>query len=391
MTTSRGTKARIIALFFGSLLFQIIQVGTYSILISQYLSEHLLSNAVIGIFVAVAWIVVFMAGPFVPSLIADIGPEKSNLVATSFTLVSLGLLAISPTPSIIAMSSIAMGMGLIIRWIVCDTLVVHVSEPHIRGRMIGIHEALMGLGIALGPLLFAKASLNTVVWICIFIAIFGQLSFFAVATDKAGGLEQSSQSGQPQISFIHVILTALVAAFLAGFIENSAVALLPIYFEHVDFSLGTSAILVSSFGFGGTLLQPALGYIADRWSYYLAQLLCIGFIIASSVVVLLFTQDLLISLIALFFLGGAAGGLNTLAVIEVGRSQSGPQIPAAMTAIAMLYTLGGIAGPVASGASLHIFDNQGMMVLFAVSGIFLALFLFFRRYLTAFGANLRRR
>lgn len=375
------------ALFFGSLLFQIIQVGTFPILISQFLLESSLNSFAIGIFVAVAWIVVFMAGPFVPSLISDIGPHRANFFAFWFTLVSLVLLALSPTPAFVALSSISMGMGLIIRWIVCDTLVVHVSPSHMRGRMIGLHEALMGLGIGLGPLFFVGTSLETVVWICIVVAVLGQLAFFTTTQSPTLEPDEEQSEGQGQGFLIRVMLTALVAAFLSGFIENSAIALLPLYFEHVDFSLAVSAILVSSFGFGGTLLQPALGYIADRWNYYLAQMLCIGFIAGSSVVVLLFAEQMLVSLIALFFLGGAAGGLNTLAVIEAGRSQRAPQIPAAMTAIAMLYTLGGIAGPVASGASLGLFQNQGMMILFAGSGFVLALFLFLHRNRAFAGAD----
>lgn len=390
MKTISGTKTQTIALFSGSLLFQIIQVGTFPILISQFLSDSSLSSFAIGIFVAVAWIVVFLAGPFVPSLIADVGPHRSNLFASCFTIVSLVMLVLSPTPAFIGLSSIAMGMGLIIRWIVCDTLVVHVSATHVRGRMIGLHEALMGLGIGLGPLLFVGTDLQTVVWICIAIAVLGQFAFFIANHSPIAELEAEPGKGPGQKFLIRVILTALVAAFVSGLIENSAIALLPLYFEHVDFSLQISAILVSSFGFGGTLLQPALGYIADRWNYYLAQMLCIIFIIGSSLVVLLFTEQMLVSLVALFFLGGAAGGLNTLAVIEAGRSQNAPQIPAAMTAIAMLYTLGGIAGPVASGASLGLFQNQGMMILFVLSGAVLALFLVFHRYQATFGTDNRQ-
>lgn len=382
-----GTQSQTIALFFGSLLFQIIQVGTFPILISQFLSQSALSNFTIGIFVALAWIVVFLAGPFVPSLISSVGPYRANFIAFCFTLASLVLLALSPTPAFIALASITMGMGLIIRWIVCDTLVVHVSPPDMRGRMIGWHEALMGLGIGLGPLLFVGTSLASVVWICLAIAIIGQAAFLTLDRHSTLKSEREREVGQDHRFLIRVILTALVAAFLAGYIENSAIALLPLYYEHVDFSLETSAILVSSFGFGGTLLQPVLGYIADRWNYYLAQMLCIAFIIGGSLIVLLFAEQMAVSLVALFFLGGAAGGLNTLAVIEAGRSQSAKQIPAAMTAIAMLYTLGGIAGPVASGVSLNLFQNQGMIILFIGSGVVLAMFLFFHRYRAVADAN----
>lgn len=46
-----------------------------------------------------------------------------------------------------------LGIGLILRWIACDTWIVAVAKKDERGRAIGVHETLMGLGIAVGPLL----------------------------------------------------------------------------------------------------------------------------------------------------------------------------------------------------------------------------------------------
>lgn len=48
-----------------------------------------------------------------------------------------------------------LGSGLIIRWIVCDTWLITIADDKERGRVIGVHETLMGVGIAIGPLLIA--------------------------------------------------------------------------------------------------------------------------------------------------------------------------------------------------------------------------------------------
>lgn len=379
MINKSEPRANMVTLFAGSLLFQIVQVGAYPILISQLLAARGADSFLIGIFIAISWIAVFAAGPFVPRIISSLGNRNANSLAFLLTITSIALLALPTTDLLILLSSISMGLGLIVRWINCDTLVVQLSNNQTRGRTIGWHEALMGLGIGLGPLLFVGASLSHVVWLCGAIILAGQAAFFMTDTKAAHEQRNESKGALPTRFLATAILMALVATFIAGFIENSSIALLPLYFADVEFSLAVSAILVSAFGFGGTLLQPALGYLADRKSYFFAQMVCVFAICVSGVLTLMFKDVFAIALVALFFLGGAAGGLNTLAVIEAGMSQSSAQVPAAMTAIAMLYTLGSIAGPVASGAVLNLLQNQGMMVLFIAVGGLLGGGLFFHR------------
>ncbi|MEP0518826.1 MAG: MFS transporter [Hyphomicrobiales bacterium] len=369
----------IATLFVGSLLFQIVQVGAFPILLSQLLSAWGTDSFTIGVFVAISWVVVFAAGPFVPRLITTLGSRHANSLAFVCTLSGLMFLLLPISFLGVFAASVAMGLGLIVRWVNCDTLVVHLSDDQVRGRTIGFHEALMGLGIGLGPLLFVLPNMDWVIWTCICIVLVGQLAFLFTNTVLSDQVMAADRLPFSKRILLRAISMALVAALIAGFIENSSIALLPLYFENVNFSLGISAILVSSFGFGGTLLQPALGYLADRQSYFFAQMVCVVTIIVGGIIIYVFAGVFVVSLIALFFLGGAAGGLNTLAVIEAGNHQENTQIPAAMTAIAMFYTLGSIVGPVASGAVLDAFNGQGMMALFILVGALLGGGLFAHR------------
>lgn len=369
----------IATLFAGSLLFQIVQVGAFPILLSQLLSDGGADSFIIGIFVAISWIVVFAAGPFVPRLIAALGSRRANTLAFACTLCGLIFLLLPVSLLGVFAASVTMGLGLIVRWVNCDTLVVHLSDNQARGRTIGLHEALMGLGIGLGPLLFILPDLDWVIWACVCIVLVGQIALLRTNTALSDQVMAADRLPGSKQFVLRAISMALVAALISGFIENSSIALLPLYFENVNFSLGISAILVSSFGFGGTLLQPALGYLADRRSYFFAQMVCVSAIIINGIVVYAFAEVFVVSLTALFFLGGAAGGLNTLAVIEAGNNQENTQIPAAMTAIAMFYTLGSIVGPVASGAVLDALQGQGMMALFILAGVLLGGGLFAHR------------
>ena len=66
--------------------------------------------------------------------------------------------------------------------------------------------------------------------------------------------------------------------------------------------------------------------------------------------------------LALFLWGGAVGGLYTLAVVEAGRGIDDGRLGMALTAIATAYTIGGIAGPAASGAVMDYMSVHGLMI-----------------------------
>jgi len=374
----------ILLVFLGSLLFQVVQMGVYPILLTQILAAGQVDNRVVGVFVAFSWIAVFAFGPLVPNIIRRLGYRGANLFAFVLTVFGFLGLAWSPSLAVLAGATVVMGLGLIVRWITCDTLVVHLSASETRGRVIGLHEALMGLGIGLGPLLFTGFSLTVIAFISIALSLVAIATFYLAAPiqpdarDDTGASPAKGRFAAVRASF-GVIAMALAAAFIAGFVENSSVALFPLHLELHGYELAASAILVSAFGFGGTLLQPPLGAVADKRGYGYAQTICAATVVASCAAIAAFTTAAPVLLVAMFFLGGAAGGFNTLAVIEAGQRLDSRRIPAAMTAIAMLYTVGSIFGPMAAGSVMETLANEGMIALFAAAGAGFALFLWLRR------------
>jgi MFS family permease len=324
----------------------------------------------------------------VPWVIRRFGHLGANLMAAVLTIAGFAGLAAPLSLGVVASSTVVMGLGLIVRWITCDTLVVHVANEATRGRVIGLHEALMGLGIGLGPLLFTGLDLTPIAMVSILLALVAAFSFVVAGSapsernrkheDEAPGHDRAGAIAVAR-SYFGLIALALVAAFIAGFVENSSVAMFPLNLLRHGYELSASAVMVSAFGFGGTLLQPLLGAIADRRGYGFAQALCAVTVIASCGAIAAFTALPPVLLVAMFFLGGAAGGFNTLAVIEAGQRLDTQRIPAAMTAIAMMYTIGSIGGPIAAGAVMDQLANTGMLALFAAAGAGFVLFLWLRR------------
>lgn len=365
---------KIFPVFIGSLFFQIIQLGCFPILIGQILVHQNVSKIVLGSVLAIPWLSVLLFGALVPALIRRLGSDITNVVGFVLTTIGIILIIANESLTMIVASTICIGAGLIIRWVNCDTLVIELSDKGSNGRAIGIHEALMGLGLALGPLLFTIATLDQVKIICLILALFGQISFL-FAFRRLAETSPSERDPANAFEFFRLIAVALAAAFVAGFIESSATALFPIHFGSFGFSLSAAAILVSSFGFGGTLLQPSLGALADKKGYDFTQMLCALVILLSCIVLVVWPRHQTILFVTLFIFGGAVGGLNTLAVMQAGKILSNNKIPAAMTAIAMLYTLGGVIGPFLAASSIDFFSNFGMVALFAITSVFLIGFL----------------
>ena len=338
------------------------------------MSKNAYEGFLIGALLSVSWLSVFTVGPFVPRIIGHFGHPAVLLLSCAGTAAGFLILLVSSHLAVLVVSAVLVGGGLILRWVSCDTVLVGVSTPETTGKLIGYHEALMGLGIALGPLLFIFLDLQNVIWACLLLVVCGQLGFFVTSIPPLDDHHGTPTSGK-MMTVGALILVALAAAFVSGFIESSSIALFPLHFENFGHPLATSAVLVSSFGFGGTLLQPPLGTLADRIGYSNSQLLCLIGVSVGCVVIVLFPENYILMLIILFVVGGAAGGLNTLAVIEAGKTLNQSSMATAMTAIAMLYTLGGVSGPVLAGSAMDLLDNSGMVWLFVAISLLLAVLL----------------
>ncbi|MEM9332650.1 MAG: MFS transporter [Pseudomonadota bacterium] len=353
----------LVLLFLGSFLAQIIQVGTFSLFLSQKLDGLDVSLSLIGWFVGIQWVVVLLLAPFAPFLGAKLGLERLNILSSLVMITGL-FAALSEEVWLLAISSVLLGAALIVRWVACDALIVRFVSTQKLGQSIGIHEALMGFGIAAGPLFFIFLTLDQVVYAMICLAVFSTLCFQLVRpqNDHIGREENIAMQKED----LFLLKIALIMALVGGFIETAAVAFLPFYFEDDGFSLQSSAWFVSAFGLGGTLLQLPLGLLADRVGYRLAQLMaCLVALLG--LLGLYFSGSSFLAIFGtLFILGGAIGAFNTLAVIQAGSEISPKKTASSMAYIAAAYTFGGIVGPVVTSNVLHVFPADAILVTYSI-------------------------
>ena len=265
----------------------------------------------------------------------------------------------------IFVANFCLGVGLILRWIACDSWIIDLAPDAIRGRAIGIHETLMGCGIAAGPLIIALFGSRSAAPLlaCLGLLFIASYALFAVGQAAAPAAQDA-----PTSRSLRLISLMALAAFIAGFIETSSVSFLPVLSLQAHWPIA-STLALGVFTVGGTVLQLPIGYLADKVGYRAAQLLTAAVIVTSAASFILLGQKFAPLLLTLFILGGAAGAMNTLAVIEAGSSVAANLIAAAASRVALAYTLGSIIGPPTIGFLVGSLGPASFPFAFATIGL----------------------
>lgn len=361
-----------------SALSQIVQIGTVTPLLSLSLEQQGVEPAKIGVIVSASWLAILLLYKWVPRFLARLGLVKTNILSAALTIAALIGMTLTTHLVLIFSLNFVLGIGLILRWIACDTWIVAVASKDERGRAIGVHETLMGLGIAVGPLLlvvFGVGSAAPYYASAAIVLVSGALALTLKAYDTQPQTPAEKRHGK----LFRIIPTALCGAFIAGFSETSSVSFLAGYSLSAGYLLTAATLLISVFGIGGTVLQLPIGWMADRSSYKVGQLVCGSILLLGTLAIPLSQPLPWLATIIVFLWGGAIGGMNTLAVIEAGDRVGEHQVSTAMTAIAMFYTLGSVLGPIATGATVSYISEHGLMISVGIVGAVFIAMLILRR------------
>jgi MFS family permease len=352
-----------------SLCSQAVQLGAVPALIALRLNASGYSVTVLGIVAAAPWLAVLLLSHRIPKLLARYHYLPVNAIALAISAAAVTVIIFAGNPWLVFAANFCLGWGLILRWIACDSWIIDLAPDGLRGRAIGIHETLMGCGIAAGPLIIALCGSRSAAPLVaclglLFVATYALFSVGGSAAKPAAGLAAHS----PTTRALRYLGLMALAAFIAGFIETSSVSFLPVLSLHSHWPIA-STLALGVFTVGGTLLQVPIGWLADALGYRAAQLITAGVIVASATSFILLGHHFVPLLLTLFTLGGAAGAMNTLAVIEAGSSVAANLISEAASRVALAYTVGSIIGPPTVGFMVAMLGPASFPFAFATIGL----------------------
>lgn len=331
-----------------SFLAQVVQIGAAPALFAIELSEAHADALTIGAIAAAPWIAILLLGHLAPRILVLWGLVATSAIGVALSTLALMAALLQPCTPLLFGVNFLFGIGLILRWVACDTWIIAVAPEAIRGRAIGVHETLMGCAIAAAPvvLLLAGTSGPSPLIACIVLLSGSGLCLMTLSRQADPTPPPPPRRGT--LDAFRALPTAIASGFAAGYAETAYISFLPVFAGRGDLIVGPT-IALGAFGTGGALLQIPLGWAADRYGYRALQRLCALSVALGTFIGAYATQTAPTLILLLFMLGGAAGGLNTLAVIEAGRRASASSVANAMVAVAIAYTIGGAAGPIIAG------------------------------------------
>ncbi len=217
-------------------------------LIALRLNASGFSVTVLGIVAAAPWLAVLLLGQRVPKLLLRHNYVPVNVAALTVTAAAVLVIIVAHHPLLIFAANFCLGVGLILRWVTCDSWIIALAPDAIRGRAIGVHETLMGCGIAAGPLIIALFGSRTAapLFACLGLLFLATYALFRVGASQPADVPADASNAK---SLRYIGLMAL-AAFSAGFIETSSVSFLPVLSLHAHWPV-VSTLALGVFTLGG--------------------------------------------------------------------------------------------------------------------------------------------
>lgn len=260
-------------------------------------------------------------------------------------------------------------------YILGEVWALALALPERRGRIMGMFNALMGAGYAVGPL--ALAVVGTDGWPPFLIGIGGFVGcavVLAIVSRNLAGFEdddtETSGKAGGLIWFAALAPALLVAVGVAAATQQSTYALLPVFGTAYGLAEATVAALITALSLGNIVLQVPLGLAAERLGGRVMVIACAA---ATAGCAMLLPLLILTPAVwpLLVVMGGVGYGVYTMALVELGTRFRGRQLVAGNAAFALMWGVGGIVGPPGTGLAMQWTGPLGLPVV--IAGLSLAL------------------
>jgi MFS family permease len=357
--------------------FAIAQGLTYPLL-SFILERQGTSSALIGLSTAMTPLGLVASAPLIPWLARRFGAGATALTCAGFAAILLALIAW--TQDLLAWFPLRFLLGAAINplYVLSEVWVIALAPPRQRGRLMGVYTAIVSAGFAAGPLSLILVGSEGWPPFLVGIVAFAVCGMCLAAVlprlpkvDDGGG-EASVRSFLPHAPVL------LLAVIVAAAFEQGVLSLLPVY--GLGHGLGEAAMsgLLGVLIAGNIALQVPLGLAADRLGPRSVLIVCSAGTALGCLLLPLVIGTVLQWPLA-FMWGALSYGIYTVALVELGERFSGAMLVAGNAAFALMWGVGGMAGPPATGALMDSIGIQGLPVGFALLCTGLAIVALLRR------------
>lgn len=330
-------------------------------LLSLIMESSGVSATVNGLNAAFGSIAMLAITPFVPQLAARIGVIP--FLAICYVLAAAALVGFRAADSIVLwfILRFVLNSGLQGFFVVSELWINQIATQETRSRVVAVYVSLFSAGFAIGPLILQ------------FVGTQGWTPFVAGAAIILAALIPLLLARRvvPDVhhapaaavrGFLFKSPSASFAALAFGALDICAFSFLPIYMVRLGSSQEDAALLLSAWALGNMILQPGIGWVADRVDKRLVLIVCGLVGTAGAALMPVVAQDGWLSLALAFVWGGTVAGLYSVGLAHLGSKFRGSDLAAANAAFAFLYAFGSFAGPGVVGPAMDLWNPQGVML-----------------------------
>jgi predicted MFS family arabinose efflux permease len=321
-------------------------------------------EAAIGLSAAMTALGVLLAGFVLSPLVRRIGAQATVLGASALgALLWIGLAALDDYLAWAAMR-LAIGGCAGAAYVVGELWLNQVVKPETRGRAIGVYGAVLSAGFAAGPFVLALTGIEG--WTPFLVGAGGCLVTLLLVAWLGAELPDRpppALAGAPGVWRALWLLLLVVGGI--AFFDQAVLSLVPVYGVLRGLSEADAALLVAVMVIGNITLQVPLGLLADRFGPVAVMA---GSCLIAAAIALLLPGVIARTWVAwpLLFVWGALGfGVYMLSLVELGRRFSDERLLAGSAAYAVVWGLGGLAGPAGTGAVMEWGGADGLFWLSA--------------------------
>jgi MFS family permease len=344
--------------------FAIAQGLSYPLL-SFILERQGTSSALIGVSAAMTPLGMIASAPLIPSLSLRFGAGATALTCAALAALLLGL--IGWTQDLFAWFPLRFLLGAVVipLYVLSEVWIIALAPPKRRGRVMGIYTAIISAGFAAGPLsLMLVGSHGWPPFLVGIVAFMVCGMCLAAVLPRLPRLDDGGKEASVR-SFLPHAPVLLLAVTVAAVFEHGILSLLPIYGLAYGLDEAAMSGLLTVLIAGNIALQVPLGLTSERLGPRSVLIACSAGTALGCLLLPLVIGTLLQWPLA-FLWGALSYGMYTVALVELGERFSGSMLVAGNAAVALMWGVGGTAGPPATGAIMDAIGVQGLPLTFGL-------------------------